>query len=90
MSNFSPMIQIVTSRHAQADLDNLAGLLAHQSLGAADCFVELLDHRCRALSGSSPGSRSTLQTFGFGRYTVHYRPTAEGILITRILPHPVR
>ena len=77
---------------AEADLDDIWWYIAQDNPEAADCLLDRIEERCRALArfpemGASreelmPGLRS----LPIGNYVVFYLQIEDGIEIVRVLP----
>ena len=85
------MSRVTRRPHAEADILEIWGYIAEDSVVAADRWVDKLDEKFalwatqpmmgRARDELSPGIRS----LAFGRYVVFFEPLPDGIDVVRVL-----
>ena len=85
------MSRVTRRPHAEADILEIWGYIAEDSVVAADRWVDKLDEKFalwdtqpmmgRAREELSPGIRS----LAFGRYVVFFQPVPDGIDVVRVL-----
>ena len=85
------MSRVTRRPHAEADILEIWGYIAEDSVVAADRWVDKLDEKFalwatqpmmgRARDELSPGIRS----LAFGRYVVFFQPLPDGIDVVRVL-----
>jgi toxin ParE1/3/4 len=85
------MSRVTRRPHAEADILEIWGYIAEDSVVAADRWVDKLDEKFalwatqpmmgRARDELSPGIRS----LAFGRYVVFFQPLPDGIDVIRVL-----
>ena len=85
------MSRVTRRPHAEADILEIWGYIAEDSVVAADRWVDKLDEKFalwatqpmigRARDELSPGIRS----LAFGRYVVFFQPLPDGVDVVRVL-----
>ena len=85
------MSRVTRRPHAEADILEIWGYIAEDSVVAADRWVDKLDEKFalwatqpmmgRARDELSPGIRS----LAFGRYVVFFQPLPDGMDVVRVL-----
>lgn len=85
------MAEVLRTRAALRDLDEIWDYIARESPGAASRLIERIAERCHLyakqplLGAACPQLARDLRQFAVGRYVTFYEPHDDGILVIRVL-----
>jgi len=82
---------VLRTSQAHTDLTEIALYIAEQNSAAADCWLDMINEKCRLLAQMPELGRKRfdlsggLRSLAVNNYVIFYRPISDGIQVIRVL-----